>query len=201
MIGSSTRIVPAMAGLAQVERRSPHPVFSELHILKGFESCVLKLRILQGLWACFAEVRMVKRLGCFALAGTAELGWNAGFQRRGRRVHGEEAEEWETGPACRDAGKFVERGLASEARDMVAGSVGLLSTHLLLASSTHSNASARIRMRVAEVAGPLGSWPGVNWFDTAVEKPGKVKGRKLHLQLVYSSLAGDSAGTTRLAVA
>jgi hypothetical protein len=41
----------------------PLPFFSELHILKGFKSCVLKLRILQGLRVRFAEVQMVKGLG------------------------------------------------------------------------------------------------------------------------------------------
>jgi hypothetical protein len=40
----------------------PRPFFSELHILKGFKSCVLKLRILQALQARFAELRMVKEL-------------------------------------------------------------------------------------------------------------------------------------------
>jgi hypothetical protein len=33
----------------------PPPLFSELHILKGFKSCVLKLRILQGLEARFRK--------------------------------------------------------------------------------------------------------------------------------------------------
>jgi hypothetical protein len=47
-----------------VERPPPrHPFFSELHILKGFKCCVLKLRILQGLQARFAELHIVKGLG------------------------------------------------------------------------------------------------------------------------------------------
>src|SRR5271155_5233282 len=38
----------------------PSPFFSELHILMGFKSCVLKLRILQELPARFAEPRIPK---------------------------------------------------------------------------------------------------------------------------------------------
>jgi hypothetical protein len=39
---------------------SPSPVFSQLQILKGFKSCVLKLRILQELRARFAELRIIR---------------------------------------------------------------------------------------------------------------------------------------------
>ena len=39
---------------------TPTPVFSELHILKGFKCCALKLRILQGLEVDFGEVRIPK---------------------------------------------------------------------------------------------------------------------------------------------
>jgi hypothetical protein len=35
------------------------PVFLQMHILKGFKSCVLKLRILKGLRALFAKVRIL----------------------------------------------------------------------------------------------------------------------------------------------
>ncbi len=41
-------------------RGTPPGVFSELHILKDFKSCVLKLRILQGLEAGSGKVRIVK---------------------------------------------------------------------------------------------------------------------------------------------
>jgi hypothetical protein len=34
----------------------------ELHILKGFKSCVLKVRILLELEACFLEMRILKSL-------------------------------------------------------------------------------------------------------------------------------------------
>ena len=39
---------------------SPLPVFLKVRILKGFKSCVLEVRILQELWARFAEVRILK---------------------------------------------------------------------------------------------------------------------------------------------
>ena len=53
-------------GAEKSDRREAPPrhlFFSELHILKGFKCCVLKLRILQGLQARFAKVRIVKELG------------------------------------------------------------------------------------------------------------------------------------------
>jgi hypothetical protein len=40
----------------------PLPVFSEVHILKGFKSFVLEVRIRQGLQARFAEVQILKDL-------------------------------------------------------------------------------------------------------------------------------------------
>jgi hypothetical protein len=55
------------------ERRHllPLPFFSELHILKGFKSCVLKVRILIELGVDFLEVRIVEELEAreFASAG------------------------------------------------------------------------------------------------------------------------------------
>jgi hypothetical protein len=48
------------------------PFFSELHIPKGFKCCVLKLRILQGLQARFAEVHTAKDLGMGRAGGRAE---------------------------------------------------------------------------------------------------------------------------------
>jgi hypothetical protein len=60
----SSRETRAMAKSLAVPRRgAPTPVFLELHILKGFKSCVLKLRILKGLGVCFAEVRILRELG------------------------------------------------------------------------------------------------------------------------------------------
>jgi hypothetical protein len=38
---------------------TPRGIFSELHILKDFKYCVLKLRILQGLEGSFGEVRIL----------------------------------------------------------------------------------------------------------------------------------------------
>jgi hypothetical protein len=82
MTGSSTRIVPAKAGWRKRGGR-PHPFFPELHILKDFKCCVLKLRILNELRAHFVEMRIPKRLGCFALAGITELGWKLDFNTEG----------------------------------------------------------------------------------------------------------------------
>jgi hypothetical protein len=44
------------------EAGSPWGVFSQLHILKGFKSCVLKLRIPKGLQSYFSKVRILKEL-------------------------------------------------------------------------------------------------------------------------------------------
>jgi hypothetical protein len=79
-----------MAGLAQAERGSPHPVFSELRILKDFKCCVLKLRILMELRMLFAELRILKGLSCFALDGIAELGWKLDFNAESTEF----AERW-----------------------------------------------------------------------------------------------------------
>jgi hypothetical protein len=64
------------SGLSQLgvnQRRDllPPPFFSELHILKGFKSCVLKVRILIELGVDFLEVRIVEELEAreFASAG------------------------------------------------------------------------------------------------------------------------------------
>jgi hypothetical protein len=90
-----------MAGLAQVERRFPHPVFSELHILKDFKCCVLKLPHSKRVIGGFCGTAHSKEVRLFRSGWNSRVGVNVGFQHRGRRVHGEEVEEWETKPACR----------------------------------------------------------------------------------------------------
>ena len=57
----SSRETRAMArSLAVSQRGPPTPVFLELHILKGFKSFVLKLRILWELETGFLEMRILK---------------------------------------------------------------------------------------------------------------------------------------------
>jgi hypothetical protein len=50
-------------------RLPPPGVFSEVHILKGFKSCVLEMRIPKGLRVCFEEVRILRDLAQLQGAG------------------------------------------------------------------------------------------------------------------------------------
>jgi hypothetical protein len=58
------------------ERRHllPLPFFSELHILKGFKSCVLKGRILIGLGGGFLKVRILEELEVRELSSAGKGG-------------------------------------------------------------------------------------------------------------------------------
>jgi hypothetical protein len=59
----SSLVDSSRAGLALVdEEGAPPPLFLKLHILKGFKSCVLKLRIPKGLGALFSEMQILKKL-------------------------------------------------------------------------------------------------------------------------------------------
>jgi hypothetical protein len=64
---AETRAANEVRAQTEVCATGPRPFFSELHILKDFKSSVLKLRILQGLQARFAEVRIVKELGMWGV--------------------------------------------------------------------------------------------------------------------------------------
>jgi hypothetical protein len=70
-----------------------------MRILKGFKSCVLKVRIPKGLWVCFAKGRILK-----SLEGKTEWAKNRGaeashLQRRERELRrkerpGEGEDDW-----------------------------------------------------------------------------------------------------------
>jgi hypothetical protein len=72
-------------------RRSPSPLFSQLHILKGFKSCVLKLRILQELPAHFAKVRILKGIAAVRRRmsnGSSEVKVRVDFNAEGAEFTG-----------------------------------------------------------------------------------------------------------------
>ena len=56
-----------------------------MRILKDFKGCVLEVRILKGLWARFAEVRIVKDLGENRQLRAESRQKEKGEEQRGRR--------------------------------------------------------------------------------------------------------------------
>jgi hypothetical protein len=98
-------------GAEKSDRREAPPrhlFFSELHILKGFKCCVLKLRILQGLQARFAKVRIVKELGIGGVGWREEEKHGSEdppLQKRGKRRGAEAPHLHRRGEAAHREGK------------------------------------------------------------------------------------------------
>lgn len=118
-----------MAGLAQVERRSPHPVFSELHILKDFKCCVLKLPHSKRVIGGFCGTAHSKEVRLFRSGWNSRVGVNVGFNTEGAEFTERRSRSGKRSQPA-DAWKFVELD-GERSTGYGSRSVGLLSTHLL----------------------------------------------------------------------
>ena len=77
------------------------------------------MRILNELRVHFSELHILKGLGCFALVGTADLGWKLDFDIEGTEFT-EGRSRWGNGDAEGMTGSLL-AWIASETGDMVAG--------------------------------------------------------------------------------
>jgi hypothetical protein len=140
-----------------------------MFILKGFKSFVLKVRILKGLWACFSEVRILKKL----VTRDMRL---VGARKERADLDAEGAESAEAG---QEEGKRSSR----EGKDRVEGAIvgrNIGNGSRILATCQLLLVCYFVVIRTAWAdsnggggsCGKVRSWLGVDGVDTAVEMCG-----------------------------